>query len=27
VAKGWGTKHPVPDRAPPLLAKEERSPT
>jgi hypothetical protein len=26
VVNGWGTIHPVPDMAPPLLAKEEGAP-
>jgi hypothetical protein len=27
IANGWGTKYPVLDIAPPLLAEEERPPT
>jgi hypothetical protein len=24
---GWGTKHPIPDKAPPLMVEEEGPPT
>jgi hypothetical protein len=27
VASGWGTIHPIPDVAPPLLAREDGPPT